>query len=243
MTYGLSVGGGSSNFSVSQEHSQGNDTAVNVAAYGIAWVEKLYISGLVSYGHFSTDVNRYNFGAAAGLQIFARSSFDSNIAGGRIELGYQQRVGNMSVTPYAALDLDQSWQSDLVEAPAAGGASGISGVALHYGSVSRLSAPLTLGARLSTSFMIGNNHRFTPYVGLGWVHEFNPARTIDATFLGASASLFQVEGVRPSRDTALANLAGTLGLNQHLSLLASFNGQFSGVETEYGGVAGLQLTW
>ena len=239
-SYGVSIGGGSSDFSVSQEDSQGHDTSVNVAAYGSAWRGAFYLSGVFSYGNFSTDLNRYNIAAAAGLPAAGRQNFDSNVLGGRLELGWAHPLGVVLVTPYAAIDLDELWQGDFTEQSPAGNTSGLG---LHYGSVSQLSAPLSLGARVSTSVLLGGAHRLTPYLDLGWTHEFSPIRSIDAAFLAAPDTTFQVDGVAASRNAALTSIGGTLSLSHRLSLLASFQGRFSGIETAYGGSGGLQFAW
>ena len=241
--YGLSIGGGSSNLSVAQEDSRGHDTSVNVAAYGIVWRNEIYLSGVLSYGNFSTDLYRYNIAGVAALLASGHQTFDSNMAGGRIELGWAHRIGALNVAPYAAIDLDELWQGTFSEDASGGSASANSGLALRYASVSQLSAPLTLGSRLSTSLLLDGTRRFDPYLDLGWVHEFNPTRSINAAFLAAPDVPFKVYGVSASRNAALTSIGGTLGLTRQLSLLASFNGQFSGVETAYGGFGGLQLTW
>ncbi len=243
LTYGLSLGGGSSDFSVSQENSRGHDTSVNVAAYALARRGEIYLSGVLSYGNFSTDLHRDNVAGLAGLLTSGRETFDSNVAGGRVELGWTHRIGALTMTPYAAVDLDELWQGGFSEDTPSGSASAASGLALRYGSVSQLSAPLTLGARLSTSLLLGGTRRFTPYLDLGWVHEFNPTRSVNAAFVAAPDVPFKVTGVAASRDAALTNIGGTLSLARQLSLLASVNGQFSGVETSYGGFGGIQFTW
>ena len=243
LTYGLSLGGGSSDFSVSQENSRGHDTAVNVAAYALARHGEIYLSGVLSYGNFSTDLHRYDIAGISGLLASGRETFDSNVAGGRIELGWTHGIGALTVTPYAAIDLDELWQGGFSEDVPGGGASANSGLALRYGSVSELSAPLTLGTRLSTSLLLGGTQRVTPYLDLGWVHEFNPKRSVDAAFLAAPEVSFKVTGVSASRNAALTSVGGTLSLTRRLSLLASFNGQFSSTETSYGGFGGLQLGW
>ena len=239
-TYGLSVGGGTSNFSVSQEESQAHDTSVNIAAYGIAWRGSFYLSGVASYGNFWTSLNRGNIAAAAGLPAYARQNFSSSVAGGRVELGWSHPIDALTVNPYAAIDLDELWQGAFSEQSLAGSTSGL---ALRYGNVSELSAPLTLGARLTTTILFNGNRRFTPYIDLGFVHEFNTTRSIDASFLAAPDTSFQVFGAEASRNAASTNVGGTFELTPRLSLSASFNGLFSGVETSCGGSGGLQYAF
>jgi hypothetical protein len=238
--YGLSVGGGTSNFSVSQEESQAHDTSVNIAAYGIAWRGSFYLSGVASYGNFWTSLNRGNIAAAAGLPAYARQNFSSSVAGGRVELGWSHPIDALTVNPYAAIDLDELWQGAFSEQSLAGSTSGL---ALRYGNVSELSAPLTLRARLTTTILFNGNRRFTPYIDLGFVHEFNTTRSVDASFLAAPDTSFQVFGAEASRNAASTNVGGTFELTPRLSLSASFNGLFSGVETSCGGSGGLQYAF
>ena len=241
--YGLSLAGASSDFSVSDENTHGNARSVNAAVYGLIHRGEFYLAGTLSFGHFSNDVHRYDFIKISGLPASADEDFGSNVAGGRIEAGWTHNINWMAVTPYSAIDLDELWQRGFSETVSGSYAINTSGLGLRYGSVSRLSAPLTLGLRASTSVLLGDTHRFSPYLDLGWVHEFNPSRAIEASFLAAPNAGFTTEGVAASRNAAHTIAGGTLSLTARLSAFARFDGQFSDVETNYGGDGGLEYRW
>ncbi|MBV8914604.1 MAG: autotransporter domain-containing protein, partial [Acetobacteraceae bacterium] len=238
---GISVGGGTSDFSVPSRAISGHSTTLDVAAYGLERFGQAYASGILSYGDFATDAHRNALGGATDLVASARASATSNVLGGRVEAGWRQPLGVLTLTPFAALELDHVWQDPLTDTVAGG--PGSDALALHFKGVQQTSVPMTLGARLSSAFALGGGHVLRLSGELGWVHEFNPQRSVTAAFVAAPNVPFQSLGMSASRDSALTSLDATLSVNRNVALLASFTGRFSGVETAVGGFGGVQVTW
>ena len=240
---GVSVGGGTSDFSVADRASLGHTTSVNLGFHGLARFGQAYVSGVVAYGNFATDLKRNGLGGATGLAAAGRGSVASNVLGGRVEAGWSQPLGRsrLVATPFAALGVDQQWQGAFSEAVIA--APGGSGLGLRFHGTDRASAPLTLGTRLGSTFQLGGGHVLGVSVEVGWQHEFNPQRSVSASFQAAPDVPFRVLGVSASRDAALIGLDPKLSLTRNVALLGSFTGRFSGIETAVGGFGGLQVTW
>jgi outer membrane autotransporter protein len=123
------------------------------------------------------------------------------------------------------------------------GGAGADALALHFARVQQTSVPMTLGVRAGTFFAIEGDRVLSLSTELGWVHEFNPHRSVTAAFVAAPNVPFQSLGMSPSRDAALASVDARLSITRNVTLLASFSGRFSGVETAIGGFGGLQVTW
>jgi outer membrane autotransporter protein len=238
---GVSIGGGALDYSVPSRGVTGHSTTVNVAGYGLERFGRAYVSGILSYGNFATDAQRNALGGATNLVASAHASATSNVLGGRAELGWRQPLGGITLTPFAALEVDQLWQAPLTDT-AVGGA-GADALALHFSGVQQTSVPMTLGVRAGTSFAFGGDHVLSFSTELGWVHEFNPHRSVTAAFVAAPNVPFQSFGMSPSRDSALASVDARLPVTRNVALLGSFSGRFSGVETAVGGFGGLQVTW
>ncbi len=152
---GVSVGGGTSDFSVADRASLGHTTSVNLGFHGLARFGQAYVSGVVAYGNFATDLKRNGLGGATGLAAAGRGSVASNVLGGRVEAGWSQPLGGSGLvaTPFAALGVDQQWQGAFSETVIA--APGGSGLGLRFHGTDRASVPLTLGTRLGSTFQLG----------------------------------------------------------------------------------------
>ncbi len=237
---GISVGGGSTDFSVADRGAHGHGTTVQVGGYGLATFGKAYVSGVVSYGNLATTVQRGRVGGATDLVAAARASVTSNILGSQVELGWRQPAGALTLTPFAALEVNHVWQSPVNETEIGSDAPGLG---LRYGRTQRTSVPLTLGGRVGTAFDVGGGRRLAVSAELGWVHEFNTQRSVRAAFSAAPTSSFQVLGASAAADSATVGFNGNLALTRNVALLGSFKGRFAGTETAVGGFGGLQVTW
>jgi outer membrane autotransporter protein len=240
---GVSIGGGTSSFSVRGQTSDGIDRSVNLGLFGLARRGPLYVSGVLSYGNFAVSQTRTGIGQLIGLNSTASSSSDANAFGGRFELGWQRPVGSVTITPFVAIEADGLWQGQVTEAAVPGAPTGASDVALHYDATSEASVPLTLGGRANWHLDLGGGRVLATSLQLGWVHEFNPQRSLTAAFAGAPGAPFRVFGVAASRDAAQTIAGASVSLSRTVSLFGSFTGQFSGVETSVGGFGGLRVNW
>ncbi len=135
------------------------------------------------------------------------------------------------------------WQGGFSESTPAGGPQGVASPALRYDAQSQVSVPLTLGTRVGRTFDLGNGHVLAATAELGWVHEFQPQRALTASFVEAPDVPFRVMGIGASRDAAETSVGASLTLSRRVSVFGSFTGQFSGIETAYGGSVGVHVAW
>ena len=200
----------------------------------------VYAAGALSFSTFRNSTSRTI--AGIGPTEVATGSFGSNLFSGRLELGSKHVFGSFAVTPFAAVQFAELWQSGFTEAnPVPAGASGPLG--LNYGSLSVSSLPTFLGAQFDTRTVLANGMVLSPYARLSWVHEFNPNRAINATFIALPGAAFTVNGPRASSDAARIDAGAKLAIRPNAWMFASFDGEFSDRNQSYAGRGGLRLTW
>lgn len=238
---GISVGGGTIDFSVANRASQGHATSFNVGLYGLTGFGDAYVSGALAYGNDAADLRRTGLSGNDGLPAAGRDSLSNDVLGGRAELGWRRQLGGASLTPFASLQVDHLWQGGFTEGAAGQGSAGA--LALRFSRAERTSVPLTVGGRVGGAVPIGAGRVLSLLAELGWVHEFSPQRSVDAAFIAAPGVPFRVLGVSASRNAAQVGLYAKLPVGNNIALLGNFTGRFSGVETAIGGSGGLQITW
>jgi autotransporter-associated beta strand protein len=237
---GLAIGGSSSNFSVRDRITSGHLEGAHVGGYGVKTWGPLYAAGALSFGTFRNSETRSI--AGIGPTETATGSFGSNLFSGRVEVGAKQVFGRFAVTPFAAVQFAELWQNGFTETnPVPAGAAGPLG--LTYGSISVSSLPTFVGAQLDTRLPFGNGMVLSPYARLSWVHEFNPTRAIDATFIALPGAAFTVDGPRASSDAARIDAGAKLAIGPNAWLYASFDGEFSDRGQSYAGKGGVRIAW
>ncbi len=237
---GLAVGGSGSTFSVSSLSTSGRVDGGHVGVYAVKTFGKAYIAGTLNYARFDNSTERTI--AGVGTTETANGRFNSDLFGGRLELGWRTGFDRYTVTPFAAIEPTALRQQAYTEsATTTTGGNGVLG--LSYASRTTTSLPLFLGAQIDTRYVLGGGQVLTPSARLSWVHEFKPERQIEASFASLPAGSFTVDGARAARDAARIDISATLALNQSMALFASFNGEFSGISSMVAGTAGAKIAW
>jgi uncharacterized protein with beta-barrel porin domain len=144
----------------------------------------------------------------------------------------------MGVTPYAA---GQFTTFDLpVYAEQA--LSGASTFALAYGSKSVTDPRTELGLRTDKSFAMQDGI-LTLRGRVAWAHDYNPDRTIAATFQTLPGASFVVNGAAQASDSALTTVSAEMRWINGWSAAATFEGEFSNVTASYAGKGVVRYAW
>ena len=99
-----------------------------------------------------------------------------------------------------------------------------------------------LGLRSDKSFIVGD--AILALRGrAAWAHDFNPDRSIAATFQTLPGASFVVNGAAQARDAALTTAAAELTFISGISLAATFEGEFSEVTRSYAGKGVARYQW
>jgi outer membrane autotransporter protein len=237
---GFALGGSSSNFSVRDRITSGHLEGAHFGGYAVKTWQQLYAAAALSFSTFRNSETRSIVGI--GPTETASGSFGSNLLSGRIEAGWKQAWGWFAVTPFAAVQVSQLWQNGFTESnPVPADAADPLG--LSFGSRSVTSLPTFLGAQFDTRFVFRNGMALSPYARLSWVHEFNPDRAINASFIALPDAAFTVDGPRAASDAARIDAGAKLALAPNAWLFASFDGEFSSRSQSYAGKGGAKIAW
>jgi autotransporter-associated beta strand protein len=234
---GFALAGGGTSFSVNGSGS-GHSDLFQVGAFIRRNVGPAYISASLAYGWQDITTNRTV--TIAGTDQL-RAEFNANAFSGRLEGGYRfvtPFAGGVGITPYAAgqfttFDLPGYAESAL---------SGASTFALSYGAQSVTDARSELGIRTDKSFAL-QGAILTLRSRFAWAHDYDPDRSVAATFQSLPGSSFVVNGAAQASDSALTTASAEMKWINGWSVAATFEGEFSDVTRSYAGKGVVRYAW
>jgi autotransporter-associated beta strand protein len=237
---GAAAGGSQSTFSVADRATGGTLDGAHIGTYGVARWQAWYAAGALAFNAFDNKVSRTI--AGVGPRETATGTFNSEMVSGRFELGYRQVFGGFAVTPFAALQFAELWQSGYSESSTTlTGTPGVLG--LTYASQKVSSLPSFLGAQFDTRVVLANGTVWMPFARLSWVHELEPTRDVSGSFIALPVTDFTVFGPSAARDAGRIDIGSTLAIGRNTSVFASFDGEFSDRSQMYAGRSGIKITW
>jgi uncharacterized protein with beta-barrel porin domain len=234
---GFALAGGGTNFSVAGSGS-GHSDLFQAGAFIRHNVGPAYVSAALAYGWQDITTNRTV--TLAGVDQL-HAEFNANAFSGRVESGYRfvtPFAGGVGITPYAAgqfttFDLPSYAESAL---------SGASTFALAYGAQSVTDVRSELGIRTDKSFAMQDGI-FTLRGRLAWAHDYDPDRSIAATFQSLPGASFVVNGAAQASDSALTTASAEMKWTNGWSVAATFEGEFSDVTASYAGKGVVRYSW
>jgi autotransporter-associated beta strand protein len=234
---GFSLAGGGTSFSVGGLGS-GRSDLFQAGAYVRHTTGPAYISAALAYGW--QDITTDRIVTIAGVDHL-RAEFDANAYSGRVEGGYRfvaPWTGGIGLTPYAAA---QFTTFDL-PAYAEQVISGTGNFALTYGAKSVTDTRSELGLRTDKSFAVQDGV-LTLRGRVAWAHDFDPDRSVAATFQALPGASFVVNGAAQAADSALTTASAEMKWMNGWSAQATFDGEFSGVTRSYAGKGVVRYQW
>ncbi|WP_283816796.1 autotransporter domain-containing protein [Bradyrhizobium diazoefficiens] len=235
---GFALAGGGTNFSVDNGLGSGHSDLFQAGAYLRHTNGPAYISAAVAYGW--QDITTDRTVTIAGTDRL-RAEFNANACSGRLEGGYRFAmpwIGGIGLTPYSAA---QFTTFDL-PAYAEQVVSGSSAFALSYASKSVTDTRSELGLRTDKSFALGDG-LLTLRGRAGWARDFNPDRSVAATFQALPGASFVVNGAALARNSALTTASVEMKWTNGWSAAATFEGEFSNVTRSYAGKGSVRYAW
>jgi len=234
---GFALAGGGTNFSVNGSGS-GRSDLFQAGAFVHHTVGAAYISAALAYGW--QDITTDRTVTIAGADHL-RAEFNANAYSGRVEGGYRlvsPWIGGIGLTPYAA---GQFTTFDL-PAYAEQVLSGANAFALAYGSKSVTDTRSELGLRTDKSYAM-QDAILTLRGRLAWAHDYNPDRSIGATFQTLPGASFVVNGAAQASNSALVTASAEMKWMNGWSAAATFEGEFSDVTGSYAGKGVVRYAW
>jgi len=231
---GFALAGGGTNFNVNGFGS-GHSDLFQAGAYVRHTAGPAYISAALAYGWQDITTNRTV--TIAGIDQL-QAHFNANAFSGRAEGGYRFVTPWMGVTPYAAaqfttFDLPAYAEQAIV---------GSNTFALAYGSKSVTDTRSELGIRTDKSWAMTDSI-FTLRGRFAWAHDYDPNRSIGATFQTLPGASFVVNGAVQAHDSALTTASAEVKWTNGWSAAATFEGEFSQVTRSYAGKGVVRYTW
>ncbi|SDJ83718.1 Uncharacterized conserved protein, contains a C-terminal beta-barrel porin domain [Bradyrhizobium sp. Rc2d] len=234
---GFALAGGGTNFSVNNLGS-GRSDLFQAGAYLRHTNGAAYVTAALAYGWQDITTNRAV--TVAGLDQL-RAEFNANAYSGRLEGGYRfvaPWIGGVGLTPYAAaqfttFDLPAYAESVVTGAP---------NFALAYSAKSVTDPRSELGIRSDKSLAMADGI-LTLRGRLAWAHDFNPDRTIGATFQSLPGASLVVNGAAQASESALTTASAEMKWTNGWSAAASFEGEFSNVTRSYAGKGVVRYQW
>lgn len=234
---GFALAGAGTNFSVANGGT-GRSDLFQFGAYVRHNEGPAYISAALAYGWQDITTNRTV--TIAGLDQL-RAQFDANAYSGRVEGGYRfvsPSTFSVGITPYAAA---QFVTFDL-PAYAEQAISGTNNFALAYGAHDATDIRTELGIRTDKSWAMADGV-LTLRGRFAWAHDYDPDRSISATFQALPGASFVVNGAAQAADSALTTASIEMKWKNGWSAAATFEGEFSSVTNSYAGKSVLRYTW
>ncbi len=232
---GFALAGGGTNFSVANGGT-GRSDLFQMGAYVRHTDGPAYISAALAYGWQDITTNR----TVTGLDQL-RAEFNANAFSGRVEGGYRfvaPATFGIGITPYAAaqfvtFDLPAYAEQAIV---------GLNTFALSYGARNVTDPRSELGIRTDKPFAMSDGVLILRG-RLAWAHDYDPDRSIAATFQSLPGAGFVVNGAAQASDSALATASVEMRWKNGWSAAATFEGEFSGVTQSYAGKGVVRYAW
>ena len=234
---GFALAGGGTNFSVGNFGS-GRSDLFQAGAYFRHTDGAAYITAALAYGW--QDITTTRNVTIAGLDQL-RAEYNANAWSGRVEGGYRlvtPWTGSLGITPYAAGQFTTFDLPGYAESVLGGGGA----FALNYAAKSVTDARSELGIRTDKSFAMPDGILILRG-RLAWAHDYDPDRSIAATFQALPGASFVVNGAAPASDSALTTASAEMKFGNNWSVAATFEGEFSAVTNSYAGKGVVRYVW
>ncbi|WP_176479252.1 autotransporter outer membrane beta-barrel domain-containing protein [Mesorhizobium sp. WSM3860] len=233
---GFALAGGGTSFSV-DGIGNGRSDLFQAGAYVRHTNGPSYISAALAYGWQDVTTDRTVTSADR-----LHAEFNVNAWSGRIEGGYRfvaPLSGGIGVTPYAA------GQFTTFGLPAYAEESDVSGggaFALNYAAKTVADTRSELGLRMDKSFAMADGI-LTLRGRLALAHDFNPDRSVAATFQALPGTSFVVNGTAQAADSALVTATAEKKWLNGWTAAATFEGEVSTVMHSYAGKGAVRYAW
>jgi autotransporter-associated beta strand protein len=233
---GFALAGGGTSFGVANALGSGRSDLFQAGIFIRHNFAAAYLVNALAYGW--QDVTTDRTVTVAGVDQL-RGRFNANAFSGRVEGGYRLTswIG-MGITPYAA---GQFTTYDL-PAYAEQALSGTNTFALAFASKSVTATRSEFGVRTDRPFAMQDSI-LTLRGRVAWAHDFNPDRSIAATFQTLPGAAFVVNGASQSRDVALTAASAEVKWSSGFSLAATFEDELSRLTRSYAGKVVARYQW
>jgi autotransporter-associated beta strand protein len=230
---GLAFAGGGTGWSLAQGLGGGKSDAFQAGAYGVTRNGPLYLGASLAYTQHWMSTDRF---AVAGDHLTAR--FNAESFGARAESGYHMPTAIGTLTPYAALQVQNFHTPNYRETDVNGG-----GFGLAYTARTASDTRSEFGTRFDKQIMLDRAAVLALRAKLAWAHDWVSDPALVAVFQALPGASFVVNGASPAKDSALVSAGSELRLANGVSLLGKFDGEFANHSSTYAGTGTVRVVW
>lgn len=238
-TAGVTVGYTRGNSYTSGLSGNGTANTVQFGAYGTFSFDAAYVDLLGGYARSSNAMVRQIF--VPGLD--GRTAFGNNTQDqffGQLEAGYRFNLGGPSgtfLTPFARLQGSTATASAFTE-------WGAQSIDLSVASQTTNSLRTIFGGQFGGTIPDIGLDGLSAVLRLGWAHEYaSTARPMTASFAGAPAFPFTVQGATMPTDSLLLGFSASTRIGESTSLFARYEGELASGFNNQAFTAGVRMTW
>jgi len=232
---GFALAGGGTNWNLAQGLGGGRSDQFQAGVHGTARVGPAYVSAALAFANAWFTTNRI----AIGDQLTA--SFAGQSYAARVEAGYRYSVpvnsAIVGITPYGALQAQLFHTPSYNETDLTGG-----GFGLAYNATTATDTRSELGARFDDLLFV-DHMPIILRARAAWAHDWVSNSSLTAVFQALPGASFIVNGATPPKDSALVTAEAELRLTANWSLLAKFDGEFTGGSQTYAGTGTVRYMW
>jgi outer membrane autotransporter protein len=233
---GFSLGGASTSWRLSDSLGTGRSDAFQAGLYGSRQWGPAYLSGALAYANYWAKTDRTVMVAGADRLT---ASFDAQGLGGRVEGGYRVWAMPVGVTPYAAVQAQYFHTPTYAETAASGSPQ----FALTYSAKNETVVRTEIGSWFDQTVQLEQANRLGLFARAAWAYDFGNNPSLVTTFLSLPAASFVVNGAKPPVDLALATAGAELRMQNGISIMGRFDGEFGKGSQTYTGTGRIRYQW
>jgi autotransporter-associated beta strand protein len=229
---GFAVGGGGTNWNLSQGLGGGTSGAFQAGLYGSTQYGPAYLSAAFAFSNHWTNTSRF------AVDEHLTANFNAQSYGGRLEGGYKFGTPYSGITPYAAIEGQNFHTPGYSEtAPIQ------NDFALAFSARDASDIRAEAGARYDGVLAVYSNAVLALRGRVAYAHDWVSDPTLTAAFQALPGSSFIVNGATLPQNSVLTSVGAELRLANGLSLLAKFDGEFASNSSTLGGTATVRYRW
>lgn len=233
---GFALAGGGTSYGLSDGLGGGKSDVFQMGVYGSKQYGKAYVSAALSHAWHGMKTDR-TVTVSGTDNLTAR--FNAHSFGGRMESGYRFDVPLFSITPYAALQVQQFRTPSYSETAK----SGSTAFALSYDAKSTTSTRTELGAWLDKMVALDRGHVLAIRTRAAWAHDHSSDESVSAAFQTLPGSGFTMNGAATVPNSGLLSVGAEIRLASGLSFGAKFDGEFANRSQTYAGTGTVRSVW
>ncbi|MDB5599849.1 MAG: autotransporter protein [Xanthobacteraceae bacterium] len=233
---GLALAGGATSYGLADGLGGGKSEVFQLGLYGTRKFGAAYVSAALSYAWHDASTDRTV--TVSGTDKLT-ADFSAHSFGGRLEGGYRFDAVLLSVTPYAAVQVQAFRTPSYSEAAV----SGSNAFALSYDARTVNATRTELGLWFDKAVALDQGATLALRTRAAWAHDFNNDQSINAAFQTLPGASFTVNGAQAAPNAALLSAGAELRLVNNWSVAAKFDGEFASGARTYAGTGTVRYVW